>query len=833
MKKWLKGILIACVTLLIAAFVGVAIIILTFDPTVYKDKLASMIKTQYDRELIVKGDINLSLFPRIGLNVSDLSLSERGSSEVFAHIDNVRLAVAIWPLMSNRFLVDHMAITGAQVKVIRDENGLLNFEDMISSPANEEAPKSPVSTEQKSNREQLSDWLKQTDFKVDVAGLSIQKSAILYQDQGQQHKVQLNNLQVDTGRITLGQPFDIQLRADLLGEQPSAEAKLQINGLLLLNPAERQYSAQKLQATLEGRVNKLNIEEASLQGNVNLDTLSYAIVGKSVQLKLNASGLEQSPIESMNLSLVAPELNYNDSDLSLHLHNFDMQGNVNRKDKRAIELNLNSPELDVSPTKAGGKPLTGKMRIQQLEQQIDLGFSLVNISGTAQDLKVEQVQLTGVYQHDEKRKLDIELKSSGLFNLFSQQMNLPHIMGEIHLQDKDDSKQAFPITGSSKVDLRQDQMDFSVNLLSSQGNFAVKGILNNFFQPRISFDVEADQFRLDDFFADLVFIDTLTQPTEAAPGTQESAPKSKTSVELTAKPIDNTADKTSQTPATEQVTSDSNSNSPKAIPHTGSVLSFKQELLSRLSGVGTFNFKQLSYHDTIFNNLGATLIFDHSDVQIKSLKADAFDGKFSANGEYALGSGKLRADATFTDVRAEALLAQFKADPLLNGQMNLRLEVQSQGINEADLLAHLQGTVGVDLKEGYFNGLSLREMASDPMVYMLNDKSAQTSLTFDFTKQTPFKEIKLTSTIADHQLRLEVFTVDGPDGKFHMDKEPAFYNWQSDKMHIPGRLYITQPILLQHEGVQVRVNQLDIPILISGERGGFRLYLHTQSVPSP
>ena len=132
MKKWLKGILIACVVLLIAAFIGVAIFILTFDTTVYKNKLASMVKSEYNRELQVNGDIKLSLFPRIGLNASDVSLSERGSNEQFIHVDNMRLAVAIWPLISNRFLVDHMAITGLKATITRDHEGLLNFDDLLS-----------------------------------------------------------------------------------------------------------------------------------------------------------------------------------------------------------------------------------------------------------------------------------------------------------------------------------------------------------------------------------------------------------------------------------------------------------------------------------------------------------------------------------------------------------------------------------------------------------------------------------------------------------------------------------------------------------------------------
>ncbi len=110
MKKWFKRFVISAVVLLIAAFIGVAVFILNIDPSAYKNRLAAMVKAQYDRELVVDGDIELSLFPRIGLTVNNISLSEPGSKEIFAKVDTVRMAVALWPLMSNRFLVDHLAI---------------------------------------------------------------------------------------------------------------------------------------------------------------------------------------------------------------------------------------------------------------------------------------------------------------------------------------------------------------------------------------------------------------------------------------------------------------------------------------------------------------------------------------------------------------------------------------------------------------------------------------------------------------------------------------------------------------------------------------------------
>lgn len=815
MKKWLKGILIACVVLLIAAFIGVAIFILTFDTTVYKNKLASMVKSEYNRDLIVNGEIKLSLFPRIGLNVSDVSLTEQGSKEIFAHIDNVRFAVAIWPLMSNRFLVDHMAVTGLKANIIRDENGLLNFDDLLnlSDRTIKESQTSSTATQLTPtplNSPALTEWLAETDFKVDVAGMVLQKAQLNYRDLGLQHQLQLDNVQIDTGRITVGQAFDFHMVADVNGQQPQAAAKLDVNSLLLLNPQKQHYSAQKLRVNLEGHVDNLNIDSANLQGDFNIDTLSYAILGKGVEFNLTANGVDSSHTQTLNIEMDAPQLGYNASDLSLSLQDFSLNSRLQRKDKQAIEVDVQSPELEVTPVKAGGQPLTGKIILERTDQRMDLGFSLTNISGTAQDLKVEQVQLTGIYQPDEQRKLDMVFNSAGRFNVFDRQIKLPYIQGEIHLQEVEEKVQTFPVTGTLNTDLRQDQTDFNLALISSQGKLALTGIISNVFKPRISFDVSADSFNLDDFFADLAIIDD---------------PESKVS------PNTSSADKLlpeSNTAAKESVNNQPSVATAEVEPQEHSGLSFKQELLSRLSGVGTFNFKQLSYHDVVFNNLGATLIFDQQDVQIKSLKAQVFDGQLSANGEYSLHDNALRADANFTDVQVQNLLAQLKANPLISGQMNLHVDMLSQGKNERELLDNLQATLEAQLADGAFQGVSIEELVSDPLMYYAQDPMGNNALSVDYTKQTRFNTFALQAKIADQEVALQGLDIQGDMGSLALGKEPAYYNWQRNEMFVPAQLEINAPVSVQQSGILIQVKNVSLPIYITGPRENLRIHLNKQ-----
>src|SRR3546814_4846522 len=91
----------------------------------------------------VKGE--RSLCPLIGLSWQGVSLSEVDSTDTFASIESMRLAVAVWPLLSSNLVVDHVAINGFKARVVRDKSGHLNFDDLVGGgAANTAKPAGPA-----------------------------------------------------------------------------------------------------------------------------------------------------------------------------------------------------------------------------------------------------------------------------------------------------------------------------------------------------------------------------------------------------------------------------------------------------------------------------------------------------------------------------------------------------------------------------------------------------------------------------------------------------------------------------------------------------------------
>src|SRR5699024_1033725 len=123
MKAWFKRGLFGLVVVFMVALIGAAVFLLTFDPNAYKAKLQEVVYERFKRTLTINGDIQLSLFPRIGLELSDVALSDRDSLQPFAAFDTARFSIAIWPLLSNEYVVDHMAVDGFQAWITRDHQG--------------------------------------------------------------------------------------------------------------------------------------------------------------------------------------------------------------------------------------------------------------------------------------------------------------------------------------------------------------------------------------------------------------------------------------------------------------------------------------------------------------------------------------------------------------------------------------------------------------------------------------------------------------------------------------------------------------------------------------
>lgn len=265
--KILKYALYTVVGLIVLVLLAVAVVVATFDPNKYKGELARVVKEKTGRTLAVEGKIGLSVFPSIGVAVGKTSLSERNSDKIFARIDDVKVSLALLPLLSKQVVVDRVTLSGLNVDLVQDKNGKTNFADLAGAGGSSAPEKTPAAKP----------GPKGEAVQVDVAGIEIRSSSATWRDEatGGRYKATIDKL--ETGRIASGVPGKLSLAMRLEASQPKADYKVDLSGQYRLNLEKQSYALSGMELKVADATPGSNKPPLSVKGDVEFDASPQAI----------------------------------------------------------------------------------------------------------------------------------------------------------------------------------------------------------------------------------------------------------------------------------------------------------------------------------------------------------------------------------------------------------------------------------------------------------------------------------------------------------------------------------------------------------------------------
>src|SRR5204862_3405363 len=131
-----------------------------FDANKYRPELTVAVKDKTGRTLAIEGNLGLTVFPGIGISLGRASLSEPNSSRIFARVEQAKISLALWPLLSKRAVVDRVTLSGLALDLVQGKGGRTNFEDLAGGTA--AGPKAGP---------------QQGAMRLDIAGIEIRSSA--------------------------------------------------------------------------------------------------------------------------------------------------------------------------------------------------------------------------------------------------------------------------------------------------------------------------------------------------------------------------------------------------------------------------------------------------------------------------------------------------------------------------------------------------------------------------------------------------------------------------------------------------------------------------------
>lgn len=770
MKIWLKRVLISLVVLFIVALVGAAIFLLTFDPNAYKSKLEQFVYQRYHRTLSIQGDIELSLFPRIGLAVQDVSLSDRDNDDTFASIGSARVAVAIWPLLFSRLVVDHVAITGLKAWLVRDPDGRFNFRDLIDAPLGvpfADAPSlaSPVLASfgsgatmpamqsdaaarvqsvslrtDDSPRNKDSRWpmafavsaVDKADFQVDIAGLELKGGEINFYDRKTGAMGRLERVELNTGRVTFDQPFDVALKGQLRGDVPHADAALEAQALLRVDPLRQDYSAQRVNLQLKGMLGELDARVASLRGDLAYNDYSQMFSAAGLELQVQGDVQGDEPITGLEAGLSVPQLRMDRSLAELQVSRLALRAKGARPDS-SFDVALDAPSLSVSPEIAKGEPISGTIKRSGPDGVLGVSMQLSGLGGNAYDLKLNEIKLESTYKQDQ-RALSIKMSSPATWNPFRQRGSLSAMKGDVRIEDEALSRDnvQFPFIGSLQADLIEDDLTTEINAVLNGSKLDFRMAASQLSQPRVAFDLTADDLDLDALFPPRP--DTTSDESEPDAG-KDAAPES------------------GSAPAA------------VALPQK----QFDWGYLRAANVHGTVAVRALTAAQLKFEGLKARLDAQDGLLTLSDIKADLYGGTLASNVGFSA-DHNVTADLALNNVDMGPLTKILSKRHRLAGRSDVGLSLAFQGKTPAALMASTTGQVSLDVHDGAWVGLDLNQTVNEAGEVLRNVFSGQLPNVvsrYDAARRTQFDTLNARATFVQGQGTIDTFDLTSPTVAVH------------------------------------------------------------------
>ena len=199
MSRTLKILGILVVTAVAVVIFAAIVFVLVFDPNDYKDRISEGVKKTTGRELVIEGDLHLSLFPWLAIEVGKTELGNAPGFDdtPFASFDSARLSVRVMPLLLQRqVVVGTAALDSLRVNLQVRKDGTGNWEDFGEAGEAETEAAQPH-TEGPSAT-------------IDIARVPVNDAAMTYSDACTGDRFELTVLNLTSGRIAAGEsvPLD-------------------------------------------------------------------------------------------------------------------------------------------------------------------------------------------------------------------------------------------------------------------------------------------------------------------------------------------------------------------------------------------------------------------------------------------------------------------------------------------------------------------------------------------------------------------------------------------------------------------------------------------------
>jgi len=195
MSRLVKIVLSVVAGIVVLLVIAAVSFFLLFDPNDFRDKIAAETERRTGRELVIEGDLEVSLFPwlAIGMGKTTLGNAQGFGDEPFASFEQARLSVRLLPLLLRREVsVGTAELDSLRLNLAVASNGRSNWEDLLQAgeagPADAEATGAAT---------------------LDIASINVNDAALTYSDAQSGDTYKLSEVNMRSGRVSPGDPVPL------------------------------------------------------------------------------------------------------------------------------------------------------------------------------------------------------------------------------------------------------------------------------------------------------------------------------------------------------------------------------------------------------------------------------------------------------------------------------------------------------------------------------------------------------------------------------------------------------------------------------------------------
>jgi len=352
MGRMIKYILYAVGGLLTLVFVASILIALLFDPNDYRENIAAGVEEATGRELVIEGDIKLSLFPWLAVEIgsSRLANADGFGNKPFASFERVRLSVRLLPLLLRREIVVGSAeIHSLSVNLEVNERGANNWDDLAppseTEATDETATNAPTGV-------------------INIAGIDLNDAAFSYVDQQLGEEYALIRLNVTTGPVRTAADnagsisiSDFAISGTVLGLSDN-ETRLSLSVPdILLQSDDETVDVGSVELSIFDIIIKANIDEFSYagspspKGTISIEEFSPRQLMQAMDIDVPATA-DPNALSKLQIdaTIVVAEKQIRLSELVMVFDDTTLRGelDVPRDADGVLRLNLAADRIDLN-----------------------------------------------------------------------------------------------------------------------------------------------------------------------------------------------------------------------------------------------------------------------------------------------------------------------------------------------------------------------------------------------------------------------------------------------------------------------------------------------------